>query len=420
MVNSQFPELPPEIEWIPSEGSGFTYRLPRRELGPLRWLAVPLVLMAIFVTGFMGVWTWMFTRGFIGAFGPWGMLAGLVGLPGIAVAGSLLMIAGALVIGYAEIRYQNGKLTSIERVGIFRRRRRIPTEDLVRLSVVGATDDSLGSPTSFLQKLSGFAVLMAIMNHGKPKWLVVGYRRTLLLQLAQHLAVSLQVESDDYQSEPVEVLDRTVPLDGRPHKPRRQVERPAETTIELQESSAGFTFIVPALGVWKGSGGLFAFSLIWCGFVSVFTTVVLCVFFFADQKPDVEPMAIFASVLTLMWIAGAGMLTGAIHMGRMQAAIAVANGELKLIQTGLFGVKRRAWNLQDLAEVRVGASGMEVNNQPVMQLQMIPREGAKFGMLTGRDTAELEWMAMHLNCAVTGEDPSTLPMEELPEEIDET
>ena len=36
---------------------------------------------------------------------------------------------------------------------------------------------------------------------------------------------------------------------------------------------------------------------------------------------------------------------------------------------------------------------MTVNDRPVPELQVHPRDGKKFGMLAGRDTAELEWLA---------------------------
>ena len=96
------------------------------------------------------------------------------------------------------------------------------------------------------------------------------------------------------------------------------------------------------------------------------------------------------------------MMLGAINMGRRRAAMAVANGALMVIQTGIFGSKRREWQQAEIKTIRVGPSGMEVNDRPVMQLQIVPVAGKPFGVLTGRDVAELEWMATLLRQALTG------------------
>ena len=39
---------------------------------------------------------------------------------------------------------------------------------------------------------------------------------------------------------------------------------------------------------------------------------------------------------------------------------------------------------------------MEVNDVPAMQLHIVPRDGSKYGLLTGLVEAELEWIATHL------------------------
>ena len=51
----------------------------------------------------------------------------------------------------------------------------------------------------------------------------------------------------------------------------------------------GLTLNVPARGIWRGSAGLFVFSLIWCGFMVVFTGAMV---FLAAWAPVREPQAI--------------------------------------------------------------------------------------------------------------------------------
>jgi hypothetical protein len=43
---------------------------------------------------------------------------------------------------------------------------------------------------------------------------------------------------------------------------------------------------------------------------------------------------------------------------------------------------------------------MEVNNRPVIELQIHPAVGKKAGFLAGRDEAELRWMAAQLRRAL--------------------
>jgi hypothetical protein len=46
---------------------------------------------------------------------------------------------------------------------------------------------------------------------------------------------------------------------------------------------------------------------------------------------------------------------------------------------------------------------MEVNDVPVLQMQIVSHNGQSYGLLTGRDVAELEWMATLLRQAVRPE-----------------
>ena len=49
-----------------------------------------------------------------------------------------------------------------------------------------------------------------------------------------------------------------------------------------------------------------------------------------------------------------------------------------------------------IAAIRADASGMAVNNVPVIELQVHPQHGKKAGFFAGRDEQELRWMASEL------------------------
>jgi hypothetical protein len=64
-----------------------------------------------------------------------------------------------------------------------------------------------------------------------------------------------------------------------------------------------------------------------------------------------------------------------------------------VLQTGLVRSQQRAWEASELAAVRVGPSGVTVNDEDVLELQIVPRAGLKYGLLTGRDENEIAWIA---------------------------
>jgi hypothetical protein len=73
-----------------------------------------------------------------------------------------------------------------------------------------------------------------------------------------------------------------------------------------------------------------------------------------------------------------------------------------VIQTGLFGAKQREFPPGDLDDVRVGPSGMTVNDEPVLELHIIDGGGMKFGLLAGRSQEELRWLAAELRAVLPG------------------
>src|SRR5262245_28495890 len=111
-------------------------------------------------------------------------------------------------------------------------------------------------------------------------------------------------------------------------------------------------------------------------------------------------MIISVLMVSLFWLIGLVLMASAIHLGRRRTAFAVNNSRVFAIQSGLFGTKRREWGIDDLATVRVGPSGMETGDQPIMQVQFVPREGKPFGVLTGHEEPELEWVATVLRRAL--------------------
>src|SRR5262249_18518393 len=72
----------------------------------------------------------------------------------------------------------------------------------------------------------------------------------------------------------------------------------------------------------------------------------------------------------------------------------------------LFGSKRREWARSEIRTVMVGASGMEVNDTPVLELQIQGQSEKLLGFLSGRDERELAWMATVLRHTLNASAPS--------------
>ncbi|MBI1345225.1 hypothetical protein GC163_02935 [bacterium] len=385
--------LPAEIQEL-TEGIDETrFVLPRRNLGRFRGLAWIPILMSFVIGGFMVFWTVGFAGGMVQAFGPGGAMAGLVALPGFLGAASLLSLGLFVLLGHAELLVTHDQLVCIERCGLLRWRRHIATEKVEQF-LVQSSFEVTRNGVKEVQHFENFACLMAKTLGGKPRWLVVGYPRDWLLGLATELAGQLNRElaQDSVQSERVVAVEEVLVSDTGPVE---LWEQPAGSPIIREDIPGGFSLLVPAPGVWKGSAGLFTFSLFWCGFMVIFT--YMAGEFRFQAKANIAEIDWFFVVFALcFWAIGIGLMVAAINMGRRQAVIAATADQIKLMQSSLFGTSRKEWFLADLQNVQLGPSGMSVNDVPVMQLHIIEANGKKFGMLTGRDEAELEWMATHL------------------------
>ena len=174
---------------------------------------------------------------------------------------------------------------------------------------------------------------------------------------------------------------------------------PEGSAITVERFPDGLTINIPPAGLWGGSRGFFSFALIWNGIMLAITAVLVLAMLRGNGKQEKIAWAAPA-FMSLFWLVGIGMLLGAINMGRRRAAIAVTGGTLLVIQTGLLGSRQRDWEPGDVEAVRAGPSGMTVNDEPVLELQIFDGGASKFGLLAGRSDEELEWLASELRVAL--------------------
>lgn len=139
--------------------------------------------------------------------------------------------------------------------------------------------------------------------------------------------------------------------------------------------------------------GLFSFGLIW--------TVVIALFTVGMITSGISSQSLFPLLMMIpFWAVGIGMLLASYNMGTRTAIIDVIGDTLLITRKNLFGTRQQEWRVHDLQTVRVGPSGMEVNDREVMQLQVVPEGDNKVGLFAGRSVEELRWIAQVINRAL--------------------
>lgn len=379
---------PQEIEVRELMPNGARYVLPGRPVGWLRYIGLFPLIFGACLGGFAISWMLMAVRG---ASGIGGILFMLFGGP-LACAGLAMMVIGVLVIaGHTEIELRDTKLHVVERFGLFHWSRRRAMNAIKRI-VLKAPPPNQAQVPSWIANLGVIAVECA---GAKPLMVGFGYPPDWLEALAADLARRCNVATPERLLAPqkLAVAVERQPL-GQLAEPTvaERAEQPAGSRVVVEQTDDALTLTIPSEGLRRGSRGLLLGGIAW---------LVICIGMMA--VPVVAegrmPLPVFFS-LGFFVLVGVAMLLGAVNMGRRRAVIAVAAGHLIITQSSLFGIKTREWPREQLAAVRAGPSGMAINDVPVIELQVLPRDGRKFGLLSGRDTAELEWLATVLRRAL--------------------
>ncbi len=363
------------------------YVLPSRQLGVVHLLGLIPLLFGLAFSGFAVAWM-LGTANIAIRGGGFDWLFVLFGVP-FLLAGYLPIFIGlAMLIGHSEIHLKRGQLRAVERAGPLWWTRARPLDQLSRLVVVSGTqrlrpsENDTNNVPQFMKELAG---IRSEYSGKRPMMLAMGYPETLVQPLAEELAE--RCEADFSFATPIRRPEVAVEKcdDEDEEEEDLPTHAPAGTDIRCDHHADGLTIEVPPAGVWKGSKGLFAFSLLWCGFMALVSIFLI----FAEGDGDTMPLAFVG----LFWLVGIIILLSSINMGRRKSAIAVVGGTLMVIRVGLFGTKRGEWNRDQIEDVKVGSSGMEVNNVPVLELQIHGKDDKKFGLLSSRSSEELYWIS---------------------------
>lgn len=317
------------------------------------------------------------------------LIFGLLGLPGLFMGLALLFGGLALWTGRSRcvVEISGGRLRVREIFPPLRWSWKRKVEAIRRFTVGTRPGETPDGATGAAARDWAQRFLMAEGSFSQPLPIGALYPAPVLRALADALAELCRRARPDAPAAPMVVAAEAVggAPDAEPDAPR-----PPTTAVKLIEMNEGFAYDVPPAGVWRGSHGLFLSSLLWlavCGFIFGIP------FFIGKGRAIPPPVIVFAALFIGI---GVAMLLGAIHLGRRRSMLAANAKTLGLRQTGLFGTKEQRVPRAEIAAIRCGPSGLEVNNRPVLELQIFRRAGGKIGGLSQLTEDELRWLAQDL------------------------
>lgn len=389
--------MPPEIQ-VESVRDDVSYLLPARPVRKHPMVLVMAAIMLVFGLGFvaspLSTICGHLKNLLSGSTEPFGWFFTVFLIP-FVIAGLIPMGMGLfLLFGRIRIEWRENRLSVVDHIGPLRWRRRVSKEkDRIRKFSVSQGGTKVNNKPVTSGPLADMGAMSVEFEQGKPRLVTMGYPSGWLQAIAQDLSVRAGAYSPSFGAPKVEIVDMTKEQSAD----TEITEKPAGCPIHIESTPGRLLLAVPPSGLWKGTRGFFVFSIFWCLFMTVFTSLA----YGAMHSENASDFPWFVWLFILgFWGIGIGMMLGAINMGRRHAMLAVQGGCLKVTQTGLFGTKQREWQRQDIAAIRCDASGMEVNDVPVLELQIHPVSGKKAGYFAGRGTDELQWMASTLRKAL--------------------
>jgi hypothetical protein len=379
--------LPPEI-CVTDLPNGVQYRLPRRQLGPVQMIGYFFLGIGLLLAG-LSVFQ-LIEGPLLGPAQGAPAAVSLVFSACFLIPGAFGVIAGLFVVaGSSEIELRGDWLWAIERSGPLRWRRRRPTARVRRLEVQAAPVRRNGQLVT-AGPLASLGALAAACDGAKPMILVLAYPVDWLRPLANDLAGRMHL-ADEADPAAGAAIVEVVTLPPNPGEFRERPEQPAGSRAFLEENPDGPTITIPPAGVWRAAKALLVFSVVWTG-ISLAVGGAFATALIRGGLRGWEAV-VPLGLVTLFLGVGIAIFLAAVNMGRRRGVLAVVGDRLLVMQTGIFGGKRGEWPCDELADVRTGPSGIEVNSQPVLELQILPRDGTKLGLLAGRDRDELDWIA---------------------------
>lgn len=173
--------------------------------------------------------------------------------------------------------------------------------------------------------------------------------------------------------------------------------QPVDSEVKLEVRDDGLTLSIPPVGICKGSKGLFGFSIFWNGFMVVFTR-----FWIVGSNGSTQGWSLLMLVafFGLFWAIGIGTLIAAINAGRRRAILDVVGDTLLITRQNIFKTRQQEVHRDNIKSIRRDRSGVEVNDVPILNLQIRLHEGKKISLFSQLSDDELGWLAAVLREAL--------------------
>jgi hypothetical protein len=384
--------LPFEVIDIPG---GRVYRLPVREIGAARFLAlIPLGLVvvgthfgydlarsAIALPQFAGgVWLWLSLA-----------VALLVWAWGCYY---FLSAAAALWCGRTEIEVRDdGSLRSCDRVGWFRYHwAKLPPQTVQKL-IVRDSSQVPNTEGRLPLKRGTFWQLAAQNSRGKLQAIAHYHKREVLEPLAPVLSqqLSLAATNADIATPATNAITVQVV-----EPPSRDVsEQPATSQVVCEQHANGVTLTVPPVGVLVPHGGMF---IVGCVFETL-GWVVLGIIVVSQFQGNPKPLALIGLAIVAI-AAGTAMMLMALQAGLKRFIFAVVGDQLLLLEAGLLRSKRHEWTRDAIADIVCDTNHFSQTSRGKPFLGIVLKDKTTIEFLVDRDELELRWIATVLRNAL--------------------
>lgn len=407
------PGQPPPFELtpLPTPGQGVRWELPRRPWGSAWIMPWIFMIAGVFVAGVFGITSLPNLSGNASAFS---FVFNIIWTAGQAIAslsGLALILGGLFMLrGRTTVILKPSELITIDRLGPLYWTRRVLNARITGFEISIGTSSTNGGPekpTNNVTCLIAQTDLPARFQSKEDKdrddnpthnfFAAWAYPKDWMQQLADAITDNARIAPH------LADLQTTITIEHGSEfvDDQNPVEKPTDTHVLLARQPDGITIEVPPSGWLRGSKGIGFFALLWNGFILLFTAVLIFVFLAPGSgSTGADPLWF---LLFLVPFAGVGIGVGAYaaHLGKSRSSlVVVGTGPESVLAFHRISPVRKplelTWPTTELSHIRVGASNMTVNDQPVMELQIHPKRGKKEGILAQLDDEVLRWIAYEL------------------------
>lgn len=409
------------------------WTLPKRRLGWMHhggWLLVAIGLIPVMTLVFLLVQV-LVTKQMAGPSLTFGWIGGGFGLLlGFIFGPRLIRLGFVIAMAHTEVEFHRGtgraRVVTREVAGPVRWTRRRDASKLksIILSVHDTTNRPpkdgrhrvrLGPDSAF-----GLSGLVATQHNEPGRWpIAIAYPPDLVRPIVDELEALLGDGADGSAPITFEEKSERPFEDDEPETPdpTRVPEPPADTTIVVTRREGELSFEIPAEGYLKGSSGLGCFGLFWNGFMLVFSVGAIIGLInnswtnSSGAPATTTDKFLIAGFLLLFWAVGIGLSSFAYVMGNRRSTIDVVGDALLITRHSPMKSAIHEFTADQIDSIKAGPSGVEVNDEPVLELQIRLHEpipgskkrgeaARKLGMLMQRSDEEVKWIAAELNAAL--------------------